>query len=78
MTMQILTRPTFRESWREATPDERAELIFVLTFQLVILGIMAITAAGIGAIIALAGWPKLGTAVATAMFVIAVMSLYGR
>ena len=76
--MQILMRPTFRESWRSSTPDERAELIFVLTFQMVILGIMALSAAAIGAIIALVGWPKLGTGIATAMFVIAVMRLFGR
>jgi hypothetical protein len=76
--MQILTRPTFRESWRGATPDERAELVFVLTFQMVILGIMALSAAAIGAIIALVGWPKVGTAVASSMFVLAVTRLYGR
>jgi len=76
--MQILTRPTFRESWRESTPDERAEMVFVLTFQLVIIGIMALSAASIGAVIALVGWPKLGTAIATGMFVLAVTRLYGR
>jgi hypothetical protein len=76
--MQILTRPTFRESWRDATPDERAELVFVLTLQLVLLGVMAMTAACIGAVIVLVGWPKLGTGIATAMFVIAVMRLFGR
>jgi hypothetical protein len=76
--MQILTRPTFRESWRSSTPDERAELIFVLTFTLVIIGLMAMSAAGIGAAIVLMGWPKLGTGLATAMFVLGIARLFGR
>jgi hypothetical protein len=76
--MQILTRPTFRESWRDSTPDERAELVFVLSCHLVLLGVLALSAACIGAVIVLVGWPKVGTGIATAMFVIAVMRLFGR
>jgi hypothetical protein len=76
--MQFLKHPTFLENWREAAPEERAELVFVLALLLVVVTLMVASAAIIGWLIALVGWPSLGISVATALFTLAAINMFGR
>jgi len=76
VVMQILRRPTFRESWRSAGPDERADLKFSLVLMAMVLLLMASSAAVIGALVVLVGGLKVGIGVAAALVVIAALNLF--
>jgi len=76
--MQILKHPTFFESWREATPDERNDLIFIWMLIVTVALVMASTAAVIGGLVALVGGFHVGIGVAIGLFAIGAINVFGR